>query len=131
MAFILSDAVTVLIAIGILYSINRYFHWMQAGPLPPEPRGIPLLGSLNEMPKPGIIMCHHWLKNKDLYSPISSVTILGRTFIIINDPAIAFDLMRDRSATNSSRPVQTFSGRICHRYMLHNKHSCRDTDLFI
>jgi hypothetical protein len=44
--------------------------------------------------------------------PISSVTVLGQTFIIINDPKIAFDLMRDRSNIYSSRPGQVFSGEL-------------------
>lgn len=30
--------------------------------------------------------------------------------VIINDPQIAFELMGDRAAIHSSRPVQTFSG---------------------
>lgn len=41
--------------------------------------------------------------------PISSLTVLGQTFIIINDSDIAFELMRDRSAIHSSRPEQVFS----------------------
>lgn len=40
--------------------------------------------------------------------PISSLTVLGQTFIILNDPEIAFELMRDRSAIHSSRPEQAF-----------------------
>ncbi|KAL6704260.1 hypothetical protein ACN47E_008428 [Coniothyrium glycines] len=64
------------------------------------------------MPKSGMLECHHWLQHKDLYGPISSVTVLGQTFIIINDPNIAFELLRDRSAIHSSRPSQLFSGEI-------------------
>jgi hypothetical protein len=43
---------------------------------------------------------------------ISSVTVLGQTFIIINDPKVASDLMRDRSNIHSSRPGQVFSGEL-------------------
>ncbi|KAI4616762.1 hypothetical protein J4E83_006342 [Alternaria metachromatica] len=57
-----------------------------------------------------MLECHHWLRHKDVYGPLSSVTVLGQTFIIINDPEIAFELLRDRSAIHSSRPSQTFSG---------------------
>lgn len=32
--------------------------------------------------------------------------------VIINDPQIAFELMRDRSAIHSSRPGQIFSGEM-------------------
>lgn len=36
-------------------------------PLPPGPKGLPLLGNLNDLPKPGVLEAHHWLKHKDLY----------------------------------------------------------------
>jgi hypothetical protein len=97
------------IGIAILYTISRHTRGKTARPLPPGPKGIPLLGNVNDMPKPGMLECHHWLKHKDLYGPISSVTVLGQTIVIINDPAIAFELLRDRSAIHSSRPSQVFS----------------------
>lgn len=37
------------------------------------------------------------------------MTVFGQTFVIINDPEIAFELMRDRSAIHSSRPEQAFA----------------------
>jgi hypothetical protein len=62
------------------------------------------------MPKPGMLECHHWSQLKKTYGPISSITVLGQTFIIIiNDAEIAVELLRDRSAIYSSRPMQTFS----------------------
>lgn len=36
-------------------------------PLPPGPKGLPLAGNLNDLPKPGVLEAHHWLKHKDLY----------------------------------------------------------------
>jgi hypothetical protein len=98
-------------ALVIVYFTIRY---LQRGRvrllLPPGPKGIPILGNVNDMPPPGMLECHHWLKHKDLYGPISSVTILGQTFVIINDADIAFELLRDRSTIHSSRPQQAFSG---------------------
>ncbi|CAA9964040.1 CypX Cytochrome P450 [Pyrenophora teres f. maculata] len=97
---------------SILYVAYRRFRARHVLPLPPGPKGIPILGNVNDMPKPGMLECHHWLQHKDLYGPISSVTVLGQTFVIINDPAIAFELLRDRSAIHSSRPSQVFSGQM-------------------
>ena len=35
--------------------------------LPPGPKGLPLIGNLNDMPPPGVLEAHHWLKHKELY----------------------------------------------------------------
>ena len=100
----------VLSGIAAAYVINRllrlnHHKW----PLPPGPKGIPILGNVNDLPKPGMLECHHWLKHKDLYGPISSITVLGQTFVIINDAQIALELLRDRSAIHSGRPYMVFS----------------------
>ncbi|KAJ4367707.1 hypothetical protein N0V86_009828 [Didymella sp. IMI 355093] len=85
---------------------------ISALPLPPGPKGLPVLGNINDLPKPGKLECHHWAEHKDLYGPVSSITVLGQTFIIINDPKVAFELMRDRSSIHSSRPGQIFSSMV-------------------
>ncbi|KAF1976591.1 cytochrome P450 [Bimuria novae-zelandiae CBS 107.79] len=78
-------------------------------PLPPGPKGLPIVGNVSDMPKPGVLECHHWLEHKDKYGPISSVTVLGQTMVILNDTKVAFELLRDRSNIYSSRPHQNFS----------------------
>lgn len=93
----------------IAYVINRSVQSRPGRPLPPGPKGIPILGNISDLPKPGMLECHHWLKHKDLYGPISSITVLGQTFVIINDAQIALELLRDRSALHSARPHMVFS----------------------
>lgn len=78
---------------------------------------------------------HHWLKHKDLYGcvdsiflkfffwqyaltstsvpllgPISSVTTMGKTIIIINDSELALELLNDDSVKTASRPHSVISG---------------------
>lgn len=36
-------------------------------PRPPGPKGLPFVGNLNDLPKPGVLEAHHWLKHKELY----------------------------------------------------------------
>lgn len=36
-------------------------------PLPPGPKGLPVAGNLNDLPKPGVLEAQHWLKHKDIY----------------------------------------------------------------
>ncbi|RMZ66262.1 O-methylsterigmatocystin oxidoreductase [Pyrenophora seminiperda CCB06] len=112
MTIVNPTSVLLLSVASILYVVYRHFQNRNALPLPPGPKGIPILGNINDMPKPGMLECHHWLQHKELYGPISSVTVLGQTFVIMNDPAIAFELLRDRSAIHSSRPSQVFGGQM-------------------
>ena len=81
-------------------------------PLPPGPKGLPIVGNINDLPKPGERECDHWIKYKDLYGPISSITVLGQTFIIINDADMALKLLRDRSTIHANRPHLTFSAEM-------------------
>lgn len=113
MAFVTPKIVLVLVCVLVAYVVHRLLRTKQNGlPLPPGPKGIPILGNLNDLPKPGILECHHWLKHKDLYGPISSITVLGQTFVIINDANIALELLRDRATIYSGRPKMVFSGEM-------------------
>jgi cytochrome P450 len=107
------DTPTVLIVLlvaGVAYLINYLAHTNRTGrPLPPGPKGLPILGNVNDLPKPGTLECHHWAQHKDLYGPISSITVLGQTFIIINDPQLALELLRDRQQAHAARPHMVFS----------------------
>lgn len=77
-------------------------------PLPPGPQGLPLLGNLNDLPAQGQPEFQHWFKHKQIYGPLSSVTVMGQTMIIIHDKQIAFELMEKRATNNSGRPKLKF-----------------------
>jgi hypothetical protein len=52
----------------IAYAIRRLLQGdSNARPLPPRPKGLPIIGNANDMPKPGIMEYHHWLEHKDIY----------------------------------------------------------------
>lgn len=96
---------TILVVVGAIAIIAAYFiKRLSQAPLPPGPAGIPLLGNVNDLPKPGELEYMHWLKHKDLYGPISSITVLGQTFVFINDAQIALELLTNRSGLHSARP---------------------------
>jgi hypothetical protein len=78
------------------------------GQLPPGPRGLPLLGNLKDLAPPGKPEFLHWLKHKDLYGPISSITVLGQTMVFIHDRNIALDLLEKRAVVHSGRPKMKF-----------------------
>ncbi|KAJ7177827.1 cytochrome P450 oxidoreductase [Mycena filopes] len=52
----------------------------------------------------------HWLHHKETYGPISSLTALGRHFIIISDMQTSIELLDKRSTIYSGRPTFTFAG---------------------
>ncbi|CAG8011876.1 unnamed protein product [Penicillium olsonii] len=78
-------------------------------PLPPGPRGIPIVGNLRDLPSPTQKDWLHWLKHKDQYGPISSLSVLGTHIIILNDARLAVQLLEKRSSIHSMRPQQNFT----------------------
>ncbi|KAI4651751.1 hypothetical protein J4E93_001947 [Alternaria ventricosa] len=112
MTFLASTPLLIVVGTIVFYTLSRFFLRKNSHdlPLPPGPKGIPLIGNINDLPKPGILECHHWLKHKDLYGPISSVTVLGQTFVIVNDANVAVELLSNRAAIFSGRPHMVFSG---------------------
>ena len=78
--------------------------------LPPGPKPLPLIGNLFDLPKE--LDWIHWAKHKDVYGPISSVTVFGQTLVILNDLKAAMDLFETRSNIYSNRPTLTFGGEM-------------------
>ncbi|KNZ79591.1 O-methylsterigmatocystin oxidoreductase [Termitomyces sp. J132] len=79
-------------------------------PLPPGPRGWPIIGNVFDLPSRGDPI--PWLEHKDAYGPISSVTVLGQTIVLLNDLKTNIDLLEKRSAIYSGRPIFPFAGEL-------------------
>lgn len=80
-------------------------------PLPPGPRGLPILGNLFDLPpttgsQPEYI---HWLTHKDRYGPVSSVKVLGQTMVIIHDRAVAEEVLERKAGMSAGRPGLKFA----------------------
>ena len=57
-------------------------------PLPPGPKGLPLVGNLNDLPPPGVVEAFHWLKHKDRYGAIlKPKPIIGNPRLILDEQA--------------------------------------------
>lgn len=110
MPLVSQNGLVLLFGIVAAYLIRKITNRKEySHPLPPGPKGLPLLGNVNDLPKPnGGLEAHHWLKHKDEYGPISSVTVLGQTIVIINDAKIALEVLRDR-AQHQARPHMVFA----------------------
>src|SRR5579871_2792544 len=98
-----------LVAVGILFVvIKTLFREKRHAPLPPGPKAKFIIGNLADLPPAGEQEWQHWLKHKEAYGPISSVTVFGQTLVIINDFSMAVELLEKRSALHSSRPRMIF-----------------------
>lgn len=83
------------------------------GKLPPGPKGLPLIGNIADLPPPGTIESKHWLTHKDKYGPISSVTALGQTIVLLHDHDLAIELLEKRANLYSERPQMVFAAKLC------------------
>ncbi|RDW63545.1 O-methylsterigmatocystin oxidoreductase-2 [Coleophoma cylindrospora] len=112
-SMLLVETSLLLLALYIFKSVFFDKKKKNAALLPPGPSGLPFVGNIADLPPAGIPEYQHWLKHKDLYGPISSVTVLGQTMIIIHDKDLALELMEKRSAIYSSRPRMVFAFEMC------------------
>ncbi|KAJ7268514.1 cytochrome P450 [Mycena rebaudengoi] len=76
--------------------------------LPPGPTGLPILGNILNVPT-----SRQWLWFRELSrkfnSDIISLDLMGRTVIVLNSPCAAKELLDNRSAIYSDRPVLTMA----------------------
>ncbi|PYH43881.1 cytochrome P450 [Aspergillus saccharolyticus JOP 1030-1] len=104
----LSALIAALLLAG-LYFVLTLTSRRKHPPLPPGPPRKPIIGNLNDLPRPGQQDWKHWFQHKARYGPISSLSVLGQTIIILNEARFAVDLLEKRSGINSSRPQQNFA----------------------
>jgi hypothetical protein len=105
-SMVLITTTTLFLALFILKRV--LFDKKSSAPLPPGPRGLPFVGNIRDLRLAGIPEYQYWLKHKELYGPISSITILGQTIIIMHDKDVALELMERRSTIYSGRPRMVF-----------------------
>ncbi|KAF7313515.1 hypothetical protein HMN09_00507400 [Mycena chlorophos] len=96
----------------VLYLLRRLLarESQKVYPLPPGPKGLPLLGNVLDMPSE-----REWetfSKWSDAYGDICSVTVLGQTIVVLGSTQVAIDLLDKRSAVFSDRPVATMGGEL-------------------
>ncbi|KAF8826442.1 hypothetical protein HHX47_DHR5000291 [Lentinula edodes] len=79
-------------------------------PLPPGPKGLPLIGNILDMPTE-----KEWetfAQWGDAFGDICSVTVLGQPLIILSSAKVAVDLLDKRSSIYSDRPVLQMGGEL-------------------
>lgn len=93
----------------IAWFLYQYFANKPRNDLPPGPKPLPIIGNAWEFPPPGTVEYQHWGRHRDLYGPISSISALGHTLVIVHDKKLAAELLESASARTSDRPASETS----------------------
>ncbi|KAF5646140.1 oxidoreductase [Fusarium sp. NRRL 52700] len=102
----------VVVLMGIALAI-LYIRTKPRKNLPPGPKPLPILGNIRDVPDGTIPEYQHWIKFKDLYGPISHLSILGQSLIILHDRDAANAILEKTSTKTSGRPQLTFCNEMC------------------
>lgn len=81
--------------------------------LPPGPRPLPLVGNILDLPPPGRPEFQHWFQLKAKYGPISSVTVLGTTLVMLQSNEAIQEIMVKKLTKTSARPHLHFANELC------------------
>lgn len=111
----MSNFILAQISIVLVFVVYRLFFRKKQDllPLPPGPKPLPLVGNIKDLPPPGVPEFEHWLTFKDKYGPVSSVTVLGQTMVILHDKAAVIELLEKSSLKTSGRPIFFFGAEMC------------------
>jgi len=94
-----------------LYLVKQVLTKKQAlAPLPPGPKGLPLVGNIADMPsiKPWLTFAEWGRK----YGDISHAEVLGQHIIILNNADVAMEMLDKKSSFYSDRPVLPMGGEL-------------------
>ncbi|KXT08907.1 hypothetical protein AC579_2056 [Pseudocercospora musae] len=103
---------TILVPLTSLGSILLIVQWLRLRTpklrLPPGPQPVPILGNINDLPPEGGLDWEFWYQHKQLYGPVSSVTVFGTTIVVLNDLKVARELLEKQSNASLDRPHLNF-----------------------
>ncbi|KAJ7490114.1 cytochrome P450 [Mycena galericulata] len=91
------------LCLALLLSASLLYARRSKHALPPGPKGYPLIGNIFDMPT-----SHSWktfAKWGEQYGGIMSLTLLRQPFVIINDPAVATEILDRRGHYYADRPT--------------------------
>ncbi|KAJ7200297.1 cytochrome P450 [Mycena pura] len=100
---------TIILAIAAV-GVAHYLRKPRTPLLPPGPAGLPFIGNIADVP-----FDNHWLKFSELgevWGDILSLTVFGRTMIVINSVKVAEDLLEVHGTNFSDRPVIQMGGEL-------------------
>ncbi|THV00169.1 hypothetical protein K435DRAFT_794394 [Dendrothele bispora CBS 962.96] len=95
-----------------LYLILRLFQrHRKFFPLPPGPRGYPLIGNLLDIPSSYEWLA--WTKMGEKWGDLISLSTFGNTIIIINSHSLAVKMLNEKNDIYSDRPYVPMLNDVC------------------
>ncbi|KDQ58276.1 hypothetical protein JAAARDRAFT_262159 [Jaapia argillacea MUCL 33604] len=105
----LLDVIVLLIA---LYFLKALYTRKNHAPLPPSPKGFPVIGNILDLPRGGAWRTFtEW--GEKFGSDVVSFTNFGKHTIVLNTSAAAFALLDKKSSIYSDRPTLMMAGQLC------------------
>ncbi|KAL4923115.1 cytochrome P450 [Aspergillus undulatus] len=112
------DYTVLLLAIIGLSILTRYISKLTnrpAGPLPPGPKPLPIIGNIHQLPKS--LQWLHLYHMSKTHGPIMHLSMAGQPLIILSTHQAAHDLLNRRSGAYSHRPRMVMAGELVTKNM--------------
>nr|BAK09523.1 cytochrome P450 [Postia placenta] len=107
--FLVLDTGAAILLVALLFVVYRG-RQSARGPLPPGPRGWPLVGNVFDMPA-----TNEWntfMSWGEKWGDVVSVTLFGQHIVILNSIQHAYDMFEKKSNIYSDRPAITMAGEM-------------------
>ncbi|GKU05619.1 unnamed protein product [Fusarium langsethiae] len=101
-----------LILVGVALAV-LYIRTRPRKNFPPGPKPLPIIGNIRDLPDGTTPEYQHWIKFKDLYGPISRVSIFGQSLVLLHDRDAANTILEKTSTKTSGRPQFIFGNEMC------------------
>ncbi|KAF8905477.1 cytochrome P450 [Gymnopilus junonius] len=101
----------IITALVTSYGVYLWQQRSRSLPLPPGPKGYPVIGNVYDIPHGFAWLTYaEWKKS---YGDVMSITVFGRTTIILNSLKSCVDLLDKRSFNYSDRPRMVMATELC------------------
>lgn len=107
-----SHVILALVAFTSIFVINYVTRFLTGSslPLPPGPKGLPLIGNVLQLPKShAFLLWQRWSKT---YGPFFRLNVLGMNVVVLHTYKSAQDLLARRGARYSDRPRLVLAGEL-------------------